>query len=345
MQIKKSTLKNKLPRRMRTLQDGEMFYAIDGMPNYCFSNQFRLCQRSVNENNKESYKIVHSRLSYKKKYFTCPHFKIIDEAGEEKFVSIKYLIKKTFFKNELVCLELINPEGEWEPDNIMALSREEWIYRFECLKKQAKFNVEEYKIQLPNFRKTDIAKICNDKYDGMRRRAVNKSYKKRHPGYQNTIMYSKWIDNPEMCKQYLMENYYEYPGELVIDKDLMSFGLLDTYSPGIAIFLPVYLNNIFQKSVSEFCFGIKKNQSGNYQVPEMGLKSKTFANYDEALNYARKSKAESINRYADKEEKDGYMPDYIINQMRRWTALCRDGRIEIWESKDECAKSEKNKNK
>lgn len=333
MQIKKSTLKNKLPRRMRTLHPGEMFYAIDGMTDYCFSNHFRLCQRSVNENNKESYKVVHSKLSYKKKHFTCPRFKIIDETGEEKFVSIKYLIKKTFFKNEVVYLELINPEGEWIPDNVMALSREEWFYRFKCLTNQAKFNAETYKIQLPDFGEANIAKICNDKYNGIRRRAVNESYKKKHPDYQNTVMYSEWIKKPEMCKQYLMEHYYEYPGELVIDKDLMSYGLLDAYMPGIAIFLPFYLNNIFQKSVSEYGFGIKKNQTGSYQVPEMGLKSKTFNDYDDALNYARKSKSEFIKTQAQKEEKNGYMPDYIIDQMMTWAALCRDGKIEIWEPK------------
>lgn len=333
MKIKKSSLKNKLPRRMRTLQDGEMFYAIDGMPDYCFSNQFRLCRRYINKDGKESYTIVPGVHSYKKRYFTCPNFKITDETGKKKFASIKYLIKKTFFKNEVVYLELINPKGEWIPDNVMSLSHEEWIYRFECLRNQAKFNAEEYKIQLPNFGKNNIAKICNAKYDGIRRRAVSESYKKKHLDYQNTAMYSEWIEKPEICKQYLLEHYYEYPGKLVIDKDLMSYGLLDAYMPGIAIFLPVYLNNVFQKSISEFGFGIKKNKTGNYQVPEMGLKSKTFNSYDEALNYARKSKSEFINKQAQQEEKNGYMPDYIINQMRTWAALCRDGKIAIWEPK------------
>lgn len=89
MKIKQSNLKNKLPRKMRTLKEGEMFYTIAGLPNYCFSNQFRLCRCTVNSTNKESYTIVQSKTSYKRKNFTCPHFKIINELGEEKFVSIK----------------------------------------------------------------------------------------------------------------------------------------------------------------------------------------------------------------------------------------------------------------
>lgn len=43
----------------------------------------------------------------------------------------------------------------------------------------------------------------------------------------------------------------------------------------------------------------------------------------------------------NKERKDGFIPEYILETMEKWATLCEAGKISIWEPSDETKKEMK----
>ena len=56
-----------------------------------------------------------------------------------------------------------------------------------------------------------------------------------------------------------------------------------------------------------------------------------FPNYYDALQYARKVKAEQIREIVKEEREKGFMPECLLNKMSQWADLAEIGLIKMWE--------------
>ena len=176
----------------------------------------------------------------------------------------------------------------------------------------------------------------------MRIRATNKKFKGRHTQYEHTEIDKEWFDNPAFFKQYWLDNQYEYPGSLSVDKDILGYGETNCYAPGLVVGIPTYINDIFTKGTSKlgYCITRKKDKNGKtyYIIPGSAYSRKDDSSkiirsetYRDALIAGRKKKAQYIRDVISDERRKGFIPERILNVMKRWADLCEIGKITVWE--------------
>lgn len=194
----------------------------------------------------------------------------------------------------------------------------------------------------------DFNCLIRSKYNYMKNRATQKSIKEVRPHYKDTTISQEWFDDEELAVTYLKNIYYDYPCDvdkngklkpLEIDKDFLTFGRKNEYSEETVCFLPPKINEFFKrtsrKSNGMFLGYSISFRNGVYTVKEKDKNNHYFKmdfnEYEKALNWARKARAERIRTLAIEETSKGYMPGYLIQKMNEWATECENGEIEIWE--------------
>ena len=146
---------------------------------------------------------------------------------------------------------------------------------------------------------------------GMLTRCYDPKYHEKEPTYKGCKIENDWLNFQNMC-EWLENNYYEIPGEIMcLDKDILYKGN-KIYSRETCIFVPQRINSLFVKRDNdrgEDPIGVDQLPSGNYQVRccdgygkqiYLGVystKEKAFQVYKE---YKEKVIKEVIDSYEDK---------------------------------------------
>lgn len=176
-------------------------------------------------------------------------------------------------------------------------------------------------------------------------RATNKLFKFFHKRYSNTTIEEEWVRNSEECISYLMTQLYYYPdGRLVVDKDILGFGIANRYAPGLATYVPEYINSIFTSATGKYggySIQKKKHKDGTVvwyipgqamrpagKQPLGGIVCETFL---EALIAGRKRKAQYIRDVASYERERGYVPERILEAMDKWADDVETGKQKMFE--------------
>ena len=158
-------------------------------------------------------------------------------------------------------------------------------------------------------------------------------------------MEETWKTNSEECTNYLMSQLYYYPdGKLELDKDIMGFGIENRYAPGLAVYVPEYINGIFTAATGKYGgYSITKKHRKDgieyWYIPgaAMNLKGKqqiegiTCDTFMEALIAGRKRKAQYIRDVAAYERGRGYMPERILEAMEKWADGVETGKLKTFE--------------
>ncbi len=102
-------------------------------------------------------------------------------------------------------------------------------------------------------------------YNTMYKRTHDKEFQKYFPQYADVTMYKPWVDDSELCMEYLESIFYECNGEqMVIDKDLLIKGNKE-YAPGKICWLPYTLNVMLSNSKKHY--NAKYNRLNNAELP------------------------------------------------------------------------------
>lgn len=318
--------------------DDERFFYVPGASDYALSTYARLYKKLSEGKWKRQEMIYNRGDSYKIIY---------DYEDGEKLTSVESLIRQVFFpacKAFKVYNYNFNPSDElrWDIKQLSAVSYEDYLYLIQCKANNKNPHLEKKNPLIKFIQSYPSRKRITSMANGMRTRACNKKFKARFPEYQNTIIYHEWIENINRAKEYIASCWYYYPGKLVMDKDLMTFGLGNCYAPEFAVPLPYKYNNIFCKTKSELGFGIKEKYRSNgrkyYLLPGSTVgetKDISCNSYKEALEIGRKRKAAYVRKYIKEEQENGYLPEYILQQMERWAKKCEAGELIVWEPRPE----------
>jgi len=332
-------------KRVKVLANDEHFYIVPGAGKYTLSTYGRLYKATsggghnrvnpVFNRGEEAYQI---------------HF---DGKPEPETVTIRKLMAMVFFPNH-PGIYLMNPKHatgkrRWRLDDLHVLHDKEDITEYVLARMERReptYDDSQKKIEFANradFGKS-LRKQISSIYYGMCSRATNPGLKKRNPQYQDTTI------DPELTLEafidWYLDNWYDYPGKLVIDKDILGFGRTNCYKLDLIAFVPQYINNIFTESNSKFGYCItehtKENSKKYYKVPgnafaQDGRKQRNILcdDYAQALQAGRKRKADYIRAIVKKERAAGYMPKHILDAMSRWANLCELGKIEMWEPSED----------
>lgn len=334
MEIEAKNLKEAFVYRIPLIAEDERFYFIPGASAYAFSTYARLYKKESEK------KWVRQEMMYRN---TDSYKVLYDYVDEEKIVSVETLIKQVFFPDKNI-FKIYNPSSnpkdpkKWDIKNLYTLSKSEYIYVLQCKMNCKKPNLEGLQPILTMLYGLPMRSKINSMYDGMKTRACNWKYKKIHPLYYNTVMDDDWKKNPIHAKEYIISRLYYYPEKLVMDKDIMTYGLGDYYAPECAVPLPYKYNNVFCKGTSKLGYCIKKEIKDDgkecFVIPGSmlkGTKDIVCQTYKEALEIARKKKAEYVRAMAQEEREKGFMPEYIILQMDKWADKCEKGELIAWE--------------
>ncbi len=348
MIINKAHLKEVYLKSVKKIATDEHFYSIQNAPNYVLSTYGRLFKLLENGH----HKIIKSQYLHGDEAYRIQ----FSNAVTEKTILICNLMAKVFFPEEKV-FRLYNPHfadynKRWKVEDLKIVrTRDEYI-KILCAKMageniQLEGNSFAGRWNLP--KNETVQNALKVLYRNMKTRATNTKYKERNPQYKNSTMSQEWLENPSAFKAYWLEKVYYYPGKLTLDKDIMGFGNTNHYAAGLVIPVPVYINNIFIRGTSKLGYSIseetRKDGTKYYKVP---MNTSVFENdekkniicstYNEALQAARKKKANYIRKIVAKERDMGYIPNYILSVMEQWAELCEAGQIKIWEPKHQSVK-------
>lgn len=336
-------------KKIKLLANDEHFYIVPGAEKYALSTYGRLFRTMPHGGySRVNPMFVRGEEAYQI-YF--------DNKPEPDTVTIRKLMAMVFFADH-PGVYLVNPKFatgkfRWRLDDLHVLYDRGNVVEYILSRTENRdpAYADEQKgstfINRADFDKP-LRKQISSIYWGMHSRATNPGLKKRHPQYQYTTI------DPELSLEkftdWYLDNWYDYPGKLVIDKDILGFGRENCYKLGFISFVPQYINNVFVASNSKFGYCITEHarEDGEkyYKVPGNAFtldgdsqKNIIFDNYAEALQAGRKRKADYIRAIVAKERAAGYMPPHILDAMARWANLCELGRIPMWEpSEDTLAK-------
>ena len=315
----------------------ERFFYVPGADSYALSTYGRLFKR-LDENKWKKVNLRYCAELRSEAYNIC-----FNDSRQVKAVSMESLIQKVFFTDKKDIYKIYNQNKNkydklrWDIRKVYALNKNEYLYLLQCKMNGKTPDFSLKRNALSWIYNIPIRKMLSNYYTNMKRRACNIGYKKRHPEYANTTMDFDWILHPTHCKEYILERLYQYPGKLVMDKDLMTFGLGDRYAPGWTVPLPIRYNNIFVCNTSRLGYCIKKKKQKNKDVFIVPgtltdcTKDTICDSYEEALIAARKQKANYVRRIAQEEREKGYIPEYIIMQMEKWADKCESNDWMVWE--------------
>lgn len=332
-------------KRVKLLASDEHFYIVPGAGKYVLSTYGRLYKTTpsgghnrvdpVFNRGEEAYQIH------------------LDGKPEPETVTIRKLMATVFFPSN-PGIYLVNPKRttgkrRWRLDDLHALHGKDDITEYVLARMERReptYDDSQKKIEFAN--RADFDKSLREQirliYWGMRSRATNPGLKKRFPQYKDTTI------DPELTleafTEWYINNWYDHPAKLVIDKDILGFGRTNCYKPDLMSFVPQYINNVFTAANSKFGYCITQHTRENgekyYKVPgnafsQDGRKQKNILcdSYIEALQAGRKRKADYIRAIVQKERAAGYMPKHILDAMSRWANLCELGKIVMWEPSED----------
>lgn len=349
MKINASKLREIYPYSIPLVENDERFYEVTFAKQYIMSTYCRVYKKY----DEKHFEKVPMKIDWRN---ACEYYEItFDGTSEPRKISVGKLVVKVFFpeiKNGFAYRYYRNPFSmkEWKVENLHILNSKEQLV--EAIKSKIERRNPYYDVNLQNHIFTNRwipsknMKVCdalNRIYKNMKTRATNTNFKNLSPQYEDTTINSDWINNPILFKQYYLDHQYFYPGKTEIDKDILGLGQSNTYAPDLVIEIPRYINQIFTRGSSKYGYSIRKKQLKNgktiYTIPETVycLKDKYEGgnihcyNYKDALIAGRKRKADYIREVVSKEEKEGFIPEYILLAMSKWANLCELGLVKIWE--------------
>ena len=140
----------------------------------------------------------------------------------------------------------------------------------------------------------------------MLQRCYDPKYQEKYPTYKGCKVEDFFLNFQHMC-EWLDENYYEIPGEVMhLDKDILCKGN-KVYSRETCIFVPQRINKLFtkcDKSRGDNPIGVTPRSSGNYQAHCRDGNGKliplgTYSTKEEAFKVYKECKEKIIKETID----------------------------------------------
>lgn len=166
-------------------------------------------------------------------------------------------------------------------------------------------------------KKTDEYEI----YHSMLQRCYDPKLHERHSTYKDCTV-EEYLLNFQHMGEWIEENYYEVPGEVMcLDKDILYKGN-KVYSRETCIFVPERINTLFTKRDNDRgdCpVGVELRPSGNYRARCHNAYGKlihlgTYSTKEEAFNAYKKYKEKVIKEVIDSYE--GRIPEPYYSKLR-----------------------------
>ena len=163
-----------------------------------------------------------------------------------------------------------------------------------------------------------------DEYDiwhGMLMRCYDPKYQEKHSTYKGCEV-EDYLLNFQHMAEWINENYYEIPGEIMcLDKDILYKGN-KIYSRKTCIFVPERINNLFVKSDKmrgDCSIGASLTSSGNYRAMCYDGYGKniylgTYSTEEEAFRVYKQYKEKIIKETIDSYE--GKIPEPFCSRLR-----------------------------
>lgn len=296
----------------------EFWVEIPGASNFAISNYLR-----VHEQIEDSR--WHKAAKAKKACILSDVFMIrFDGESQYRKVSLDKLVRMSFMKNADGLLIDKSPMLDYSNLKYLVL------------------NENEDENEILKFHDGNINDWLDSKFNNMRTRATNKKFKMRKPEYLYTTIADDWLNHPRHAKQYLLDISYYYPKQLEVDKDLLSLGEIDEYRPGNVILLPTYINNLSEKRVSKYGYGIRYQDVffvvRTFDYFSRKHSTKKYKSYEDALQAARDARASHIHSIVEDEWNAGYLPEYILCKLEEMAELTREGKCKLREPDQETIK-------
>lgn len=327
----------------------EYFYAVPGASDYVISDYGRLYRKTEND----SFHKVHMTTKDGDDAYSIK----FDGEDDTRIVPVRKIMAITFFPNEKgIYLNTVfglyyDPAKRWSLYNLHVLRGRKDIVEHIMAKierREPNYDDSQKHIEFKNRPELDVPfrKYIDHMRSNMRSRATNPGTKKRFPQYSDTTIDPDLVKSSKIVGQWYLDNYYDYPEKLEVDKDILGFGETNRYQIGLIALVPNHLNKIFIRGKSELGYGIceRVNSSGIKTYRIMGAsfeydgyrpQDQSFDTYIEALQAGRKMKADYLRRIAAKERADGYLPNFILNAIDKWANRCELGMIKMWEPSKE----------
>ena len=158
-------------------------------------------------------------------------------------------------------------------------------------------------------------------WDNMLQRCYDPKFHKKYPTYKDCKV-EDYLLNFQHMGEWLDENYYEVPGEIMcLDKDILNKGN-KIYSRDTCIFVPQRINKLFvkcDKSRGKNPIGVSLNSLGNYQARCNNGYGKliplgTYSTEEEAFNVYKEYKEKIIKEVIDSYE--GKIPEPHYSKLK-----------------------------
>lgn len=329
----------------------EDFFFINGAANYALSTYGRLYRNNPDDH---TWKRVKERFDGRLGEY-C--YDVINDAGEPRTIPVEKLISLVFLPDH-PSYHLLYPNirdhspRRWDLRKAYLLTGKTDMVEYidaRCNGRVITLPEDQLHIEFKNRYMSSKGKSLRYELYRLRRnminRATNQLYKLTHKQYRNTTIAEEWISNSADCISYIMSQLYYYPeGRLVWDKDILGFGIANRYAPGLATFVPDYINSIFTSATGKYGgYSIQKNKHKDGtivwyipgqamkrtgQQPLEGIICRTF---EEALIAGRKRKAGYIRDVVSYERERGYMPEPIMDAMEKWADGVEAGKLKMFE--------------
>ena len=244
--------------------------------------------------------------------------KVIDRTGEERLNKFGSKMVISRYRNNL-DIDVYFPEYNWTFEHAQYQSFKNGNIR--CPYELRIYGVGylgegKYKM-LENGKQKKEFRVWYD----MLKRCYDPKYQKERPTYKGCKAENDWLNFQNMA-EWLEENYYEVPGEVMcLDKDILYKGN-KIYSRETCIFVPERINKLFNKRGNDRgdCpIGVTPNSSGNYgarcndgygkQIP-LG----TYPTKEQAFQAYKEYKENLIKRTIDSYE--GKIPEPFYSRLK-----------------------------
>ena len=337
--------------KVKLVAADEDFFFVNGAANYALSTYGRLYRNNPDD---QTWKRVKEHID-NKLGVSC--YDLINDAGDTIVIPVEKLISLVFFPDE-PTYHFIYPNihdhsvRRWDLRKAYLLTGKNDMVEYidaRCNGRNLTLPEDQLHMEFCNrYMKAAGKTVRHEVYNtrgNMITRATNKVFQFFHKQYRDVTMEENWITNPAECINYLMAQLYYYPdGRLVIDKDIMGFGTANRYAPGLAVYVPEYINLIFTTASGKYggyrisrkkrkdgtiywyVFGHSMNHRGKQKIT--GITCDTFM---EALIAGRKRKAEYIRDVVSYERERGYVPEPILVAMEKWADGVEAGKLKMFE--------------
>ena len=244
--------------------------------------------------------------------------KVIDRTGEERLNKFGSKMVISRYRNNL-DIDVYFPEYNWTFEHAQYQSFKNGNIR--CPYELRIYGVGyigegKYKM-LENGKQKKEFRVWYD----MLKRCYDPKYQKERPTYKGCKAENDWLNFQNMA-EWLEENYYEVPGEVMcLDKDILCKGN-KIYSRETCIFVPERINLLFVKhdnARGKDPIGVTPNPSGNYQARCKNGYGKqiplgTYPTKEQAFQAYKEYKENLIKRTIDSYE--GKIPEPFYSRLK-----------------------------